>query len=153
MKRVFVLLALCASIAVPGAAFGQMGPGMRTPPSPEQRAVMNKAHADAKAAAYLALTPTHRERVAAVAAEVAAGTTDRGTAAKLIDDMLAPDERKAVTDAAVKSWRAMRAAMGASPPHEAPRRPPSAGRYLLMVSMTYDRMRSLMPRARSSSAP
>ncbi|HEY5349081.1 MAG TPA: hypothetical protein VIJ64_05085 [Candidatus Lustribacter sp.] len=153
MKRVLVLLALCASIAVPGAAFGQMGPGMRTPPSPEQRALMDKAHADAKAAAYLALTPAHRERVAAVAAAVAAGTTDRRAAAKLIDDMLAPNEQKAVTDAAVKSCVAMRAAMGAPAPAEAARGIPSAGRYLLMVSMTHDQMRSLMPRARSTSAP
>ena len=43
---------------------------------------------------------------------------------------------------------------GAPPPPGGGRfGPPSAGRYLLMVSMSREQMRSLMPRARSTSAP
>ena len=50
---------------------------MQGPPSPEQRAMMDKARADAEAAAYLVLTPAHKERVTAIIADVAAGTRRR----------------------------------------------------------------------------
>jgi hypothetical protein len=172
MKRSLLLLALCATVALPVAAFGQAGPpGMQGgPPTAAQRATMEKARADAKAAAYLALTPAHKDRVTAIIADVAAGTRDPRAAAKLIDDVLTPDEQKAVRDAEQASRQAMRggpmggpppgpppgaAAGAAGPPPPQGRRfgAPSAGRYLIMLSLTREQMRSLMPRARSSSAP
>ena len=169
MKRLLILLALCASVTVPAAALAQAGPGPGAPPSPQQRAAMEKMRADAKTAAYGALTPVHRDRVTAIIADVTAGKQDARAAAKLIDDVLTPDEQKAVRDAAEASFRARRAAMGGpapgGPPPAAtqngpPPRPfgpggssfsPSAGRYLLMVSISREQMRSLMPRARSTS--
>jgi hypothetical protein len=185
MKRTFMLLALCATVAVPAVAFAQAGPGpgpgMPAPPSPEQRAMMEKLRADAKTSAYNALTPAHRDRVTAIVADVAAGKQSRADAAKAIDDLLTPDEQKAVRDAATASFQARRAAMGVAgpppgppnatapgpnaaqrgpngpPPGAAgpggPRFTPSAGRFLLMVSLTRGQLRNLEPRARSTSAP
>ena len=78
--------------------------------------------ADAKTAAYAALTPAHSASVTAIVSQVAAGTLDRRAAAQKIDALLTPDESKAVLAAADKSRAAMRAA-GFAPPG----RPPGAG--------------------------
>jgi hypothetical protein len=182
MKRLIGLLFLCACAAVPAAVFAQPAPPMQGGPSADQRAMMEKMRLDAKAAAYNALTPAHASGVTAIVAQVAAGTLDRRAAAGQIDALLSPDEQKAVLAAADKSRRAMRAMMGPPPDGPPPGPggpppgagppppggpppgmgpppdggrfgPPSAGRYLLMVSMSREQMRSLMPRARSSSAP
>jgi hypothetical protein len=179
MKRMLMLIALCATVAVPAVALAQAGPGPGGPPSPEQRAMMEKLRADAKASAYNALTPAHRDRVTAIVADVAAGKQDRAAAVKQIDDLLTPDEQKAVRDAAEAAFRARRAAMGAPPPGAARppgppnaaqpgpnvsppagsfgqgrrRFPPSAGRFLLTVSLSRGQLRNLEPRARSTSAP
>jgi hypothetical protein len=172
MKRLLLLLALCATVAAPVAVLAQAGPpgpGMQGPPSAEARAMMDKARADAKTAAYLGLSQAHKDRVTAIIADVVAGTRDPRAAAKLIDDVLTPDEQKGVWDAAETSRRAMRTAMGgpppgppgAAPPGAGPPperamgggRTPSAGRYLLMLSLSREQMRSLMPRARSTAAP
>lgn len=182
MKRVFVLLALCASMSVPLAALGQP-----SSPSPDQRAAFEKARADAKASAFAALTPAHATAVSAIVAQVVAGTLDRRAAAGQINALLTPDESKAVLAAADKSRAAMRAAgigppgrpygaggppngggappqavggpPGGGPPAGGPTGGPgrygqfTAGRYLMMVSMSPSQMRSTEPRARSSSAP
>jgi hypothetical protein len=169
MKRMLVLFALCATVGVPIAASAQAGPGMQGGPTPEQRATMEKARADSKAAAYNVLTPAHAAAVTAIVAQVVAGTLDRRAAGGQIDTLLTPDEQKTVLAAAEKSRVAMRAMMGpggpppgagppppgAGPPPTGGARfgPPSAGRYLLMVSISREQMRSLMPRARSTSAP
>lgn len=171
MKSLLVVLALCATVALPVAASAQAGPpGMGGPPSAQQRAAMEKLRADAKASAYAALTPGHATSVQGIVAQVAAGSLDRRAAAAQIDALLTPDEAKAVLAAEAKSRAAMRAAFagGAPPPPGAgapppppgaggpPRGgrfgPPSAGRFLLMVSLAPQR-RGTMPRARSTSAP
>lgn len=165
MMRLLVLLALCGAAArVPLAAVAQAGPELHAAPTPEVRAMMDKARADAKAAAYGALTPAHAAAVTAVVAQVVAGTLDRRAAGGRIDALLTPDEQTAVLAAAEKSRGAMRAAMtaaggpppgpgGPPPPHRGHIGPPSAGRYLLMVSLSRQQRRSLMPRARSTAAP
>lgn len=173
MKR-FLLLALCAVFLMPFAALAQPAPPMQGgPPTPEQRAAMEKARADAKTAAYQALTPAHVTSVNAIVAQVAAGTLDRRSASGQIDALLTPDEKTAVMAAANKSFAAMRAAGGGpggprpqtgaaapppppgagGPPGGGRFGPPSAGRFLLMVSLSRDQMRYTQPRARSSSAP
>ncbi len=177
MKRVLVLLALCASVSVPAAAFAQPAT-----PTADQRAAYDKMRADAKTAAYATLTPAHAAGVTAIVSQVAAGTLDRRAGAQKIDALLTPDESKAVLAAADKSRAAMRAAgfappgrppgaggppntgaappqgggppPGAGPPGGSGRYgPPTAGRYLMMVSISRSQMRSLEPRARSTSAP
>ena len=175
MKRFLALLVLCAGVAVPLSAFAQPAPPPPDGPSPDQRAMMDKLRLDAKTAAFAALTPAHAAGVNAIVAQVAAGTLDRRAAGGQIDALLTPDEQKAVLAAADKSRKAMRAMMGGDgpppppgpggpppgagpppggpPPGEGRFGPPSAGRFLLMVSMSRDQMRSTMPRARSSSAP
>jgi hypothetical protein len=174
MKRLLVLLALCASVAAPVAALAQAAPPPQGGPSPEQRAQMEKMRIDAKTAGYAALTPAHATAVTAIVAQVAAGTLDRREAGRQIDALLTADEQKAVLAAADKSRHAMMDAMGGrppgpggpppgdgppppgpgGPPPEGGRfGPPSAGRFLMMVSMSRDQMRSTMPRARSTAAP
>jgi hypothetical protein len=194
MKRTLMLLAVCASVALPVIAAAQPGPGPGGPPPPtaEQRAAMDKLRADAKTSAYAALTPAHRDRVTAIVADVASGKQSRADAAKAIDDLLTPDEHKAVRAAAESSFRArMNAMMGGRPPgppgpppaahgaqHSGPsgagpapngpppafgpggpggpggrRFSPSAGRFLLMVSLSRGQLRNVIPRARSTSAP
>ncbi len=181
MKRLPVLLALCVGLAVPAAGLAQPAPPMPGGPTPAQQAALEKIRTDAKAAALGALTPAHAASVNAIVAQVAAGTLDRRAASTQIDAILSADEQKAVLAAADKSRRAMRAAIGdgpppgpggpplgagppppgtggpppgAGPPPGGGRfGPPSAGRFLLMVSMSRGQMRSTMPRARSSSAP
>jgi hypothetical protein len=162
MKRLLALLALCA---MPLAAFAQPAPpAAPTPggPSPDQRATMEKLRADAKTAAYGALTPVHATAVTAIVGQVTAGSLSRRAAGKQIDALLTPDEQKAVLTAADTSRKAMMAAMGGPPP--APGGPPpgpgggrfgppSAGRFLLMVSMPRGQRRFTEPRARSTSAP
>lgn len=170
MKRLLTVLALCGTVVLPVAALAQAGPpGMGgAPPSPQQQAAMEKLRADAKASAYGALTPAHATGVQAIVAQVAAGTLDRRAAAGRIDALLTPDEAKAVLGAEAKSRAAMRAAFagaggplpppggpppGAGPPGGGRFGPPSAGGFLLRVSLSPRQMRGTMPRARSSSAP
>jgi hypothetical protein len=161
MKRLWMLCSLCMLVALPAAAFAQQGPpGMGgPPPSPQQQAAMEKARADAKAAGYAVLSPAHVASMNAIVAQVVAGTLDRRAASGQIDALLTPDEQKGVLAAASKSRDAMRAAMGAPPPPAGapPRRgrfgPPSAGRFLLMVSMVPPQRRGFAPGPRSSSAP
>lgn len=173
MKRLFTVLALCGTVVLPSVAFAQAGPpGMGAPPSPQQRAALEKIRADAKASAFAALTPGHAASVQAILAQVAAGSLDRRAASGQIDALLAPDEAKAVLAAEAKSRAAMRAAFagqagppppppggpggpppGGGPPGGGRFGPPSAGRFLLMVSMAPRGMRGTEPRARSTSAP
>jgi hypothetical protein len=182
MKTFLLLVALCAAIAVPaivlaqqGGPPGPMGPGGWHSPSPQMRAAMDKAHADAKVAAYAALSPAHATQVQAIVSQVAAGTLDRRAAGAQIDALLTPDEQKSVLAAGEKARSEMRAAMAANgmapppgppsaagpppppgaagPPQYGRFGPPSAGRVLLMLSRAPDQMRSTMPGPRRSSAP
>jgi hypothetical protein len=163
MKRMLVLLALCATVAAPAVALGQQGPPMGNPPTPEQRAQMEKARADAKAAVYNALTPAHAASVTAIVAKVTAGTLDRRAASSQIDALLSPDEAKAVLAAGARARSAMRPGgpppggpppPGAGPPPGGGRfGPPTPGRLVLMLSMSPRQMRGTMPQARSTAAP
>jgi hypothetical protein len=220
MKRALVTLMLCAGVAAPVAALAQAAPPaathMRPPPpspSPEMRALMDKIHGVARAAAYAALTPGHASTVRSIAGQVAAKTIDFPTGVKQIDALITVAEAKAVWGAAEKSRQELFVAMrqsgvgpgplgpgpmmhGGPPPagpaggtstgnpgpqHMAGGMPggpqrggpmawhghggpmhgrghhhgPSASGYLIMVSMTPEQMRALMPapRARSSATP
>jgi hypothetical protein len=164
MKRLWMVFALCGLAVFPAVASAQSGPppGMGGPPSPQQQAAMEKARADGKAAAYAVLSPAHATSVNAIVAQVTAGTLDRRAAGGQIDALLTPDEQKGVLAAAAKARDAMRAAMGAPPPPPPGAGPPpgggrfgppTAGRFLLMVSLPPRQRRGPQPTARSSSAP
>jgi hypothetical protein len=149
--------------------------------------MMEKIHAEAKMAAFAALTPAHAASVTSITGQVVIGTLDPRSAGKQIDGLLTTDETKAVLAAEQKSRDSMRAAMeaagvgpmggppgmggpggrggppgmggpGGAPPDRAGpgggrRFGHSAGRYLMMVSMTPEQMQKLRPHARSSAAP
>jgi hypothetical protein len=176
MKRLLVLGSLCVLVAAPAAAFAQQSPppGMGAPPSAQQLAAMEKARADAKVAAYAALSPAHAASVNAIIAQVAAGSLKRKAAGSQIDALLSPDEQKAVLAAAAKSRDTMREVMGGTggPPPGGPPPPPAgaapppggppdggrfgmptAGRFLIMVSLPPKEKRGFAPGPRSSSAP
>jgi hypothetical protein len=175
MKRTLVIVALCASVCLPLVASAQQGPpgpmgaGGRPSPSPAMRAAMEQARAEAKTAAFAALTPAHAASVQAMLAQVTAGTLDRRTAAQQIDALLTPAESTGVLAAAEKARSSMRAAMtgmappppgaAAPPPGGLPPGgrgmfgPPSAGRALVMLSLSPPGRRYTMPTARSTSAP
>jgi hypothetical protein len=206
MNRALWLVALCAGVSFPVAAVAQQPSPRAVPPSPSpaMRALMDRIHADAKTAAYAAMTPAHATSTAAIAAQVAAGSLDGRGAAEKIDGFLTGDEAKAVMAAAGKTryemFAAMQAAGGGGPmmghgfavppggmPMSRPSGPPmggdhsgppmggpggmhgdwhghrqrhhghhgrlSAGRYLLMISLTPEQMHALMARPRPSATP
>jgi hypothetical protein len=76
--------------------------------------MMEKIHAEAKTAAYAALTPAHAASVTSIAAQVAAGTLDPRSAEKQIDTLLTTDEQTAVRAAERKAMSDMRSAMEAA---------------------------------------
>ena len=78
------------------------------------RALMDKVHADAKAAAFAAVTPVHAGAIAALAAQVTAKTLDPRSASEQIDGLLTGNEQNAVLAAARKSRQEMFAAMQAA---------------------------------------
>lgn len=133
--------------------------------------MMEKVHAEAKTAAYAALTSAHAANVLALVSQVAAGSLDPRTAEQQIDALLTSDEKKSLRTAAETARHAMFEAIAAAGAGPLPMGPgmsgpppggppggrrfgrPSAGRYLLMVSIAPDQMRKLMPQARRAAAP
>ena len=117
---------------------------------------MEKARADAKTAALNDLSADHRKRVQAVVDQVNNGTTtDLAAAAGQIDAILSSAESKAVLgerDKMIQTFRA-NAPDGSQggprpggPPSGGPQgglRNQSAGRFLLRVSISPERMREL----------
>jgi len=161
---------MAASLAFPVMAPAQPmgGPGEGGPP-PAMRAKMEKILGDARAAAMNALSPGHRDAVAAIVAQNAAGTLDRRAGAQRIDALLTSDERSRVLAVERKLRTDMRALMpggglppgggpppGAGPPGGPPPgapgfagRAPDPGRFLLMIAQA---RRSHGPEPRSSAA-
>jgi hypothetical protein len=148
-----------------------MGGAGRPSPSPAMRAAMEQARADARAAAFAALTPPHAASVQALLAQVTAGSLDPRAAGTQIDALLTPDEKSAVLAAAEKARRNMRSALMGAPPPPADGAPaggpppggppagggmfgpPTAGRLLVMLSVRPPGRRWTQPTARSNSAP
>jgi hypothetical protein len=161
MKRSMLVLALVALGAAPLAASAQPGPDM-PPPSPELRAKMEAVHAQAKSDAYAALTPDHRAKVQAIVAQVTAGKLSPREAEGQIDALLSAAERTSVRGVAENVHREMRASFAGNgpggpgaggpppPPPDGPpggargeHRGPSAGGFLVRVSLTPEQMRAL----------
>jgi hypothetical protein len=150
MKMTLPLAALSLAVAMPFAASAQAGPGAGGPP-PEMRARMLQMRDDAHKAAFNDLTPAHRTQVQAIVDQVNSGKlTDFAAAANQINAILTPDETKAVIAEHEKAFAAMhRDASGGAPPgaqstSEKPRPQMDAGHFLLLVSVSPDRMRDVM---------
>jgi len=156
---------LAAAQPAPG---GPGGDAMGPPPA--VRAKLESISAQAKADVYAALSPAHRAAVEAIVAKVTAGALDPHAAGEQIDALLTPDESQAVLAVATKSREQMRVAFGGSAPPPPPdggppppgpppaagpppggpppggmheRRKPSAGGFLMRVSLTPEQMRAL----------
>jgi len=155
-----VLAALVAS-ALPLSALAQAGPPQGGPP-PAMRAQMQQMHDAARTAAFNDLTPAHRAQVQSIVDGVNNGsTTDLRAAAQQIDAILTPQESSAVLGEMQKMRDQMRAQWQQANPNASPRpererapgpdnggpagahRGPDAGRMLLMLGVSPERMRAL----------
>jgi hypothetical protein len=134
MKNVFLSLALAASL-VPLAACSH--PDQTNGPSPEMRAKLTQARAEAKSNTLAALSADHQTKVNAIVTSFSSGSIAARDAAKQIDAVLSPSETSVVLAQQQKMRDAMRAARpdGGSPPHgfRGSRRTPDAGRFLLQL--------------------
>ena len=125
------------------------GPG----PSPEMRAQMQQARDNAKTAALNDLSPADRAKVQSIIDQVNNGQqTDVRAAVQQIDAALTPDESKAVLGERDKMIAAIKANMpaGQTGPgangggqHGAMGRGNDAGRFLLQVGVSREKMRQL----------
>jgi len=161
MKLSPALLALALAATMPLSACAQSAQAQsQDGPPPAARAQMQQARDAAKTAALNDLSADHRARVQSIVDAVNNGTqTDLRAAATQIDAVLSPDEAKAVLAERTKMMQTMRANMpqggpnGAGPgPGRGPdgqgnpngmRRANDAGRFLLQLSVSREKMREL----------
>ncbi len=165
MKLSLPVLAAVLAAGLPLSVLAQAG-GPQNGPPPEVRAQMQAAHDAAKTAAFNDLSPATRAKVQTIVDQINGGQlTDLRSAAQQIDAALTPAESKAVLGERDKMMTTMRANMpprpdGAGPngsgpmaggpngPNaDHPRGPGAggndAGRFLLQVSVSREKMREL----------
>lgn len=164
MKLSPALLALALAATMPLSACAQSAQAQsQDGPPPGARAQMQQARDAAKTAALNDLSADHRARVQSIVDAVNNGTqTDLRAAATQIDAVLSPDEAKAVLAERTKMMETMRANMpqrgpnGAGPGPGGPGRGPDgqgnpngmrrandAGRFLLQLSVSREKMHEL----------
>jgi hypothetical protein len=160
MKFSLSVLALVAAAGLPLAACAQQSNAGENGPPPEVRAKFQQAHDAAKTAAFNDLSPASRAKVQAIIDQVNNGQlTDLRAAADQIDAALTPAESKAVLGERDKMMQTMRADMpprpdgagpnmgpgpsGAPPNADHPKRHATAGRFLLQLGVSREKMQSL----------
>ena len=165
MKLSPSLLALALVATMPLSACAQSAQAQsQDGPPPAVRAQMQQARDGAKTAAFNDLSADHRARVQSIVDAIGNGTqTDLRAAATQIDGILSPGEQKAVLAERDKMMQTMRAGMpqggpngGGAGPNGGPGRGPDgqgnpngmrrandAGRFLLQLSVSRDKMREL----------
>ena len=168
MKVSLPVLALVMATGLPLAASAQQSNAAEQGPPPEIRAHMQTARDSAKTAAFNDLSPGSRAKVQAIVDQVNNGQlTDVHAAAQQIDAALTPAESKAVLAERDKLMQTMRANMpprpdgampgpnGAMPgpngpppmnadhPHGIGHRMNDAGGFLLMLSVSREKMHQL----------
>lgn len=164
MKLSLPVLAAVLAAGLPLSVLAQAG-GPPNGPPPEVRAQMQAAHDAAKTAAFNDLSPATRAKVQGIIDQINGGQlTDLRSATQQIDAALTPAESKAVLGERDKMMATMRANMppradGApngpgpmaggpnGPNADHPRGPGAggndAGRFLLQVSVSREKMREL----------
>jgi hypothetical protein len=163
MKLTLPVLALALATGLPLAACAQQSNAAENGPPPAIRAQMQQARDNAKTAAFNDLTPADRAKVQAIIDQVNNGQlTDLRAAAQQIDAALSPTEAKAVLGERDKMVAAIRANMPARPDNNMAPGPngvppngaapgehrgfghtKSAGRFLLQLGVTPEKMRAL----------
>jgi len=166
MKYTYLALALSLVLA-PVAASAQPGPGPGM--TPELRAKFEQVRADAKANTLKALSADHQTKIQAIVDGFNAGTTAPPDAVAQIDAVLTSDESKAVLDQEQKmrdaqvalrppSADAAAGAPAGAPGADRPRgdgmgRKADAGRYLLTLLASPDKLREAMKAMREHNKP
>jgi hypothetical protein len=154
MKLSLPMLALALATGVSLVACAQQGNAQESGsgPSPQMRAQMQQARDNAKTAALNDLSPADRAKVQSIIDQVNNGQqTDVRAAVQQIDAALTPDESKAVLGERDKMIAAIKANMpaGQTGPganggqHGAMGRGNDAGRFLLQVGVSREKMRQL----------
>ena len=163
MKLSLSVLALALATGLPLAACAQQSSAADNGPSPEVRAQMQQARDTAKTAALNDLSAANRAKVQSIVDQVNNGQlTDLRAAAQQIDSVLTPAETKAVLAERDKMMQTIRANMpprpdGAGPngpgpngpgangpgPNGAGRGGNDAGRFLLSLGVSREKMREL----------
>ncbi|BDE06686.1 hypothetical protein WPS_19620 [Vulcanimicrobium alpinum] len=155
MKLSLPVLALVFATGFPLAASAQQSSAAENGPPPEVHAQMQQARDNAKTAAFNDLSAADRAKVQAVIDAVNNGQqTDLRAAAQQIDAALTPAETTAVLAERTKMIAAIRADIAAMPnaPQGGPQGGPppgarahtaSAGRFLLMLGVSREKMREL----------
>ena len=176
MKLSLPLLAVVLASGLPLAACAQQSNAAENGPPPEIRAQMQQARDAAKTAALNDLTPANRTKVQAIIDQVNNGQlTDLKAAAQQIDAALSPAETKAVLAERTKLMDSMRATMpqrpeGAGPggpnagpngapntngerPHGGMGRGNDAGRFLLQLGVSREKMHALRQQQMQQQPP
>jgi hypothetical protein len=170
MKLSPAMLALALAATMPLSACAQSAQAQsQDGPPPAARAQMQQARDSAKTAALNDLSADHRARVLAIVDAVNNGTqTDLRAAATQLDAILSPGESKAVLGERDKMMQTMRATMPAGGPNGAGpggpgrgpdgqgnpngmRRANDAGRFLLQLSVSREKMRELRQKQQQQS--
>jgi hypothetical protein len=177
MKSSLSVLALVLAAGLPLSACAQQSNAAENGPPPEVRAQMQQARDAAKTAAFNDLGAANRAKVQAIIDDVNNGKqTDLRAAAQQIDAFLTPDETKAVLAERTKMMQSMRANMpprpdgangpgpngpgpnGAGPNGGPPHGPGGArgndaGRFLLSLGVSREKMRELHQKQMQSQPP
>lgn len=165
MKLSLSVLALAMAAAIPLTACAQVNAQSNDGASSDVRAQVQQARDNAKTAAMNDLSPDHRAKVQAIIdkANNAQSMSELLDAAKQIDGVLTPSESKAVLGERDKMMQTMHAEMaqggGPGPGQGGPGGPGArnggdhggtgaamrndAGRFLLQLSMSREKMREL----------
>jgi hypothetical protein len=125
-------------------------------PSPEVQAKLTQVRGAARDASFKDLSSDHQAKVHAIVDAFDGGSTELADAAQQIDAVLTPAESQAVLAEQAKMRDAIRQAMtqdgssGGFQGHRegqgGGRRPPDAGRFLLTVTASADKLREAMHR-------
>ena len=153
MKLSPSLLVLALAAAMPLSACAQSAQAQsQDGPPPAVRAQMQQARDSAKTAAFNDLSADHRARVQSIVDGINNGTqTDLRAAGTQIDAILSPDEQKAVLAERDKMMTAIRANMPQGGNPTGTRRANDAGRFLLQLSVSREKMRELRQKQQQQS--
>jgi hypothetical protein len=151
MRYIVLAMTLVTALALP--ACSKSDSSSDSGPAGDFRAQMQQAREDARTASMQALSSADKTKVDTVIAAFNGGSLTMDQAATQIDGILTPAESQAVLGEQKKMRETIRQAAQANGmgtfgrrPNGAGHRPPDAGRFLVMVAGSSDRVRSFTRR-------